>query len=203
MPVVVLVCTFHGQFEKLRKTKLWITASKKMLQIRLCRKIYREINVTQTALAHSEPSQTSGQTSKMEPFAKMVNYFCKKLHLRVWLYGGEFQPGLKFQLVKPWWDFISHVKRQNRKKRITIICKKRITDGKWSWNFTMAWTSRNEIFIPWKLVQNNHVTGLKMMDNTRGFKLENKFTNVSTEQYQTAILVIIFCNFTIFENRSN
>ena len=50
-----------------------------------------------TAQVHSG----SSQTSKMEPFAKMVTYFCKKLQFRGGLYGGEFQPGLKFQLVKP------------------------------------------------------------------------------------------------------
>ena len=63
----------------------------------LCRKIYREIIITLTAQAHSEPSQTS----KMEPFANITNYFYKKLHLRGGLYGGEFQPGSKFQLAKP------------------------------------------------------------------------------------------------------
>ena len=48
------------------------------------------------AEAHAEPSQTSN----MEPFVKMVNCFRKKLHLRGCLYG-DYQPGLKFQLVKP------------------------------------------------------------------------------------------------------
>ena len=90
---------------------------------KLCRKIYREIIITHTTQAHSEPSLTS----KMEPFANITNYFRKKLHLRGGLYGGEFQPGLKFQLVKPWWDFISHVKRQQCENRITVICKNFIT----------------------------------------------------------------------------
>ena len=37
---------------------------------RLCRKIYREIIITHTALAHSKPSQTS----KIESFANMADY---------------------------------------------------------------------------------------------------------------------------------
>ena len=37
----------------------------------------------------------------MESFTKMVDYFRKKRHLRGGLYGGEYQSGLKFQLVKP------------------------------------------------------------------------------------------------------
>ena len=90
---------------------------------RLCRKIYWEIIITHTMQAHSEPSQTS----KMEAFVNITNYFHKKLHLRERLYGGEFQPGLKFQPVKLWWDFISHVKRQQCKNRITIIYKNFIT----------------------------------------------------------------------------
>ena len=57
----------------------------------------REIIITHTTQANSEPSQTS----KMEPFANINNYFRKKLHLTGGFYGGEFQPGLKFQLVKP------------------------------------------------------------------------------------------------------
>ena len=51
-----------------------------------------------TAQAHSEPSRTS----KMEPIANMANYFLQKaFHLRYELNGGQFQPGLKFQAVKP------------------------------------------------------------------------------------------------------
>ena len=61
----------------------------------LCRKIYREIDITHTAQTHSEPSQTS----KMESFANITNFFSQKA-IRGGLYGGEFQPGLKFQLVK-------------------------------------------------------------------------------------------------------
>ena len=49
-----------------------------------------------TTEAPSEPSQTS----KMEPFAKMINNFCKKLQLRGCLYQ-DFKPGMKFQLLKP------------------------------------------------------------------------------------------------------
>ena len=59
-------------------------------------KIYKEMITTHTAQTHSELSQTS----KMEPFANMDNYFCKNLHLRGELYGGQFQPELKFQVVK-------------------------------------------------------------------------------------------------------
>ena len=96
---------------------------------------------THTAQAHSAP----GQTSKMESFAKITNYFRKKFHLTDGLYGGEFQLGLKFQLVKPWWDFISHVKWRQCKNRITIICKNLIT------------VNRAEILIPCKRVEINHV----------------------------------------------
>ena len=60
-------------------------------------KIDREIIITHTEQTHSEPSQTS----KMKPFKKMVIYFRRKTHLRGWLYGVEFQPALKFQLVEP------------------------------------------------------------------------------------------------------
>ena len=49
------------------------------------------------AQTHSEPSQTY----KMEPFANMASYFRKKLHLSDGLHVGKFQPGLKFQVVKP------------------------------------------------------------------------------------------------------
>ena len=114
----VQVYEFYGKSEMLKKKKLWITTNKKVTK-KLCRKIYIEIIITHTTQAHSKPSQTS----KMKPFANINNYFRKKLHLRGGLYGREFQPGLKFQLVKPWWDFISHVKRQSCKNRITIICK--------------------------------------------------------------------------------
>ena len=58
---------------------------------------FKEIIITHTTLAHSEPSQTS----KMEPFANINNYFRKKFHLTGGFDGGKFQPGLKFQLVKP------------------------------------------------------------------------------------------------------
>ena len=44
---------------------------------RLCSKIYREITITHTTLVHSDPSQTS----KMEPFAKMTEYYCLVLKL--------------------------------------------------------------------------------------------------------------------------
>ena len=105
-----------GKVEK-KKKKLWITTNKKVTKKGYIGKF------THTAQAHSAP----GQTSKMESFAKITNYFRKKLHLRDGLYGGEFQLGLKFQLVKPWWDFISHVKWRQCKNRITIICKNLIT----------------------------------------------------------------------------
>ena len=55
-------------------------------------KIYKEIITTHTVQVHSELSQTS----KMEPFANMDNYFCKNLYLRGGLNSGQFQPGLKF-----------------------------------------------------------------------------------------------------------
>ena len=69
LPVVAQVYQFHGKSEKLKKKKLWITTDKKVTK-KLCRKIYREIVITHTALAHSEPSQIS----KMEPFANMAEY---------------------------------------------------------------------------------------------------------------------------------
>ena len=51
-------------------------------------KIYREIIVTHTAQTDSEPSQTS----KMEPFANMPNYFCKNILLRGGLMVDNFSP---------------------------------------------------------------------------------------------------------------
>ena len=94
--ILVQIYEFHGKLKKLRKTELWITTEKKKL--RLCRKIYWETIIMHTAKTHSEP----GQTSKEDPFAKMVKYCSKKLNLRSWLYEG-FQPRLKFQLAKLWW----------------------------------------------------------------------------------------------------
>ena len=93
--ILVQVYEFHGKSKKLRKTELWITTEKKKL--RLCRKIYWETIIMHTAETHSEP----GQTSKEEPYAKMVKSCSKKLNLRSWLYEG-FQSRLKFQLVKLW-----------------------------------------------------------------------------------------------------
>ena len=55
-------------------------------------KIYIEMFTTHTAQTHSELSQTS----KMEPFANMDNYFYKNLYLRGGLNSGQFQPRLKF-----------------------------------------------------------------------------------------------------------
>ena len=69
LPIVAQLYEFHGKSEKLKKEKLWITTDKKVTK-KLCRKIHREIIVTYTALAHSEPSQTF----KMEPFANMTKY---------------------------------------------------------------------------------------------------------------------------------
>ena len=48
-----------------------------------------------TTEVHSEHSQTS----KLEPFAKMIIYFWKKLHHSGCLYR-DFEPGMKFQLIK-------------------------------------------------------------------------------------------------------
>ena len=59
--------------------------------------MYREVIITHTAQADSEPKQTF----KKLFFAKMLTYFCGKLHIRGGLYNGEFKPGLNFQLVKP------------------------------------------------------------------------------------------------------
>ena len=77
----------------MKKKDLWITINKKVAK-RLRKKVCREIIITHTALAHSEPSQTS----KMEPFANMVEYKCLVLKLTIkskrlvnkawkWLYG--------------------------------------------------------------------------------------------------------------------
>ena len=131
----------------------------------MCRKIYREIIILHTAQGHEEASQTL----KMEPFAKIVN-FCKKLYLRGGVCGREFQPSLKFQLVKPWLGFILHIKQQQCKNRLAIIWKSFITVN--SWNFTKVWTTRDEIFISCKRV---------MIDCTHGFKLE-KQSDVSVKQ---------------------
>ena len=60
LPTVVQVYEFHGTSEKL----------KKIITKRLYKKIYREIIITHTALAHPEPSQTS----RMDPFANMDEY---------------------------------------------------------------------------------------------------------------------------------
>ena len=65
---IVQVYEFHGKLEKLKKTKLWITTeNKKKWQIKLCRKICREIIITHTAEPQAEPSQTC----KMKPFVKI------------------------------------------------------------------------------------------------------------------------------------
>ena len=91
----------------------------------------------------------------MEPFANMANYVGKKLDHRGGLYGGECQPGLKFQLVK----------RQRCKNRIPIICKNFIT------------VNRAEIsprFGNNNVMDNKCQSGLKMIDCARGFKLEKQ-----------------------------
>ena len=107
LPIVVQVYGFHGKLKKLKKTKLWVAIEiKKKKQIKLYKKLYKEI-IRHTAEAHSEPSQTSNK----EPFEKMINYFRKKLRLRGCLYQ-DFKPGMKFQLIKLWWGFISHGKWQ-------------------------------------------------------------------------------------------
>ena len=65
---IVQVYEFHGKLEKLKKTNLWTTTeNKKKWQIKLCRKICREIIITHTAEPQAEPSQTC----KMKPFVKM------------------------------------------------------------------------------------------------------------------------------------
>ena len=87
---------FHRESEKL-KNKKFESPQRRKQQKRLSGKIYREIIITHTPWAHSEHSQTF----EMEPFANMAKYFRQKLHLRGRLYGGQFQPGLKFQVVKP------------------------------------------------------------------------------------------------------
>ena len=113
---------------------------------------FTEIIITHTTQAHShtEPHQTS----KMEPFANIANYFCKKFHLRGGLYGGEFQPRLKFQLVKAWWDFISHVKRQQCKNRNAIIFKDFIT---------VNWAEISPRFEQTELKFSFHVNELKII----------------------------------------
>ena len=102
----------------------------------------------------------------------MITYFCKSLHLMGGLYGGEFQTGLKFQLGKRWWDFISHVKRQQLKERIRLYAK--FHHRKRSWNFTTVWANQAEAFISCKQVENNLVNGLKMIYYASGFKLEKQ-----------------------------
>ena len=69
LPIVAQLYEFHGKSEKLKKEKLWIATNKKVTK-KLCRKIHREIIITYTALAHSEPSQTF----KMDPLANMAEY---------------------------------------------------------------------------------------------------------------------------------
>ena len=56
----------------------------------------------------------------------MINYFRKNLNLQGCLYE-DFHPELKFQLIKSWWDFISHDKREQCENWIAIICKNFIT----------------------------------------------------------------------------
>ena len=68
LPIVVQVCEFHKKSEKLKKKKLW--QQTRELQKWLCRRIYRELIITHTALAHWELSKTS----KMEYFANMADY---------------------------------------------------------------------------------------------------------------------------------
>ena len=57
--------------------------------------MYREKIITHTAQAHSEPSQTS----KMEPFANMANYFCKSYILRVDYMVENFSQGSNFKSI--------------------------------------------------------------------------------------------------------
>ena len=73
----------------------------------MCKKLYKEIIITHTAEAHSEPSQT---------------IFEKKLRLRDYLYG-DFKPGMKFQLNKP--DEISSrmVNDNNLKVELRLYAK--------------------------------------------------------------------------------
>ena len=93
------------------KIKSFESPQRRKWQKWLSGEIYRQIIITHTAQTHSEPNQTSG----MEPFANMAEYFCSKVDLRSRLYGGQFQLGLKYEVVEPWWwDFILHAKRHAR-----------------------------------------------------------------------------------------
>ena len=64
LPIVIQVYKFH------KNRKSFESLQTKKQQERLCRKIYKEIIIRHTALAYSEPSQTS----KMKPFAKKTEY---------------------------------------------------------------------------------------------------------------------------------
>ena len=92
---------------------------KKREQIRWCRNIYRDNHH-----AHSRRAfRNHCQTYKMELFARTVTIFAsKKIYLWDRLYR-DFQPKLKFQLLKLWRDLISPVKRQQCKNRIRLYEK--------------------------------------------------------------------------------
>ena len=125
----------------------------------MCRKTYREIILTHIAQAHEE--------AKMRPF--------QKLHLRVGLYGEEFQPRLKFQLIKPGLDFILHIKWQQwNKNRIAIIWKSFITVNRAEIS-PKVWTTRDEVFISFKRVIIDCASGLKLEKQTDECLGEKKF----------------------------
>ena len=126
------VYEFNGKSEKLKKKKLWISTNKKV-QKSLCRKIYREVIITYTAQAHSKPSQTS----KMNSFANMNNYFHKNSLNR--------------------YEISSQMLSNNSVKIKLRLYAKIFHHVKPSWNFPTIWTNRVEIFILRKRVEKNHV----------------------------------------------
>ena len=117
----------------------------------------------------------------MKPFAKMAN-FCKKLNLR----GREFQPRLKFQLVKPWLDFISYINRQQCKNRIAIIWKSFITINLAEIS-PRVWTTQDEVFISCKRI---------MIDCACGFKLEKQtdvyLSKIMSQQTFQCLFDVVF-----------
>ena len=69
LPIVVQVYKFHKNRKSCKRKSFELVQTKKQ-QERLFGKIYKEIIITHTALAYSEPSQTS----KMKPFAEKTEY---------------------------------------------------------------------------------------------------------------------------------
>ena len=106
----------------------------------MCRKTYREIIITHTAVAHSVPISTS----KMKSFGNLNNYFHNSLNL--WAAHIEiFSPGWNFNSLNLD-KILSRMIRENSVK-IKLRYMQKLHHGKPSRNFTTVWTNGAEFWF--------------------------------------------------------